>query len=93
MSISGMTDSVRTSGMSSFIFKSLAEALLDRYANAMWPTANVFFPPGDGKKETEWSNKSMVSFRFKFSIWGLAGLHHSVSSRFCVGRSSFGGNG
>lgn len=34
MSMSGMTDSVRTSGMLSFVFSIFAEVLLDMYPNA-----------------------------------------------------------
>ena len=40
MSISGITDSIRTSGMLRCVFRSLAEVLLELYPNAKWPTAN-----------------------------------------------------
>jgi len=40
MSISGITDSVRTSGMLSFVFNSFVEVLLKIYPRARWPTAN-----------------------------------------------------
>lgn len=42
-SMSGMTDSVRASGMLSFVLSSFAEVLLDMYPNARWPTANDLF--------------------------------------------------
>ena len=41
--MSGMTDSVRTAGMLSFVFSSFAEALLEMYPSARWPTANDLF--------------------------------------------------
>lgn len=43
MSMSGMTDSVRTAGMLSFVPSSLADALLRMYPSARWPTANDLF--------------------------------------------------
>ena len=43
MSMSGITDSVRTTGMLSFVFCSFAEVLLEIYPNARWPTANDLF--------------------------------------------------
>jgi hypothetical protein len=41
--MSGMTDSVRTSGMFMSVFSSFAAALLDMYPRARWPTANDLF--------------------------------------------------
>lgn len=40
MSMSGITERTKISGMLRFIFRGLAEALPRRYANAMCPTAN-----------------------------------------------------
>ena len=41
--MSGITDSVMTNGMLSFVFSSFAEALLRIYPSARWPTANALF--------------------------------------------------
>lgn len=43
MSMSGMTDSMRTTGMLSFVFSSFADVLLEMYPSARWPTANDLF--------------------------------------------------
>lgn len=42
MSISGITDSMRTIGMLSFVFRNFADVLLVIYPRARWPTANDF---------------------------------------------------
>jgi hypothetical protein len=47
--MSGMTDSVRASGMLSFVLSSFAELLLDRYPSARCPTANDLFSPVSAK--------------------------------------------
>jgi hypothetical protein len=51
MSISGMTDNIKASGMLSFVFSRVAEALLERYANAKCPTANDLFSSDTAKSE------------------------------------------
>jgi len=43
MSMSGMTDRVRTSGMLIFVFSSFAAVLPEMYPRARWPTANDLF--------------------------------------------------
>lgn len=57
MSMSGITDSVRTTGMLSFVFSSFAEVLLEIYPNARWPTANDLFSSCCSQKGLERSNK------------------------------------
>lgn len=44
MSMSGMTDSVRTMGMLIFVLRTFANALLKTYPSAKCPTANDSFP-------------------------------------------------
>jgi hypothetical protein len=46
-----MTDSVRANGILSLVFRSFAEAMLERYAKAMWPTAYDLPSPDTGKNE------------------------------------------
>jgi hypothetical protein len=41
--MSGITDSVKANWMLSFVLSKVAEALLERKANAMCPTANDLF--------------------------------------------------
>jgi len=49
MSVSGMTDSIRTAGMLSFVFNSFADVLLKMYPSARWPTANDLFSSVSGE--------------------------------------------
>jgi len=52
-SASGRTDSVRASGIISLVFRTFAEALLERYAKAMWPTAYDFSSPDIANNERD----------------------------------------
>ena len=49
--MSGITDNIKANGMLSLVFSAVAEALLERYANAMCPTANDLFSSNTAKSE------------------------------------------
>lgn len=52
MSMSGITDSMRTMGMLRFVFSIFAVALLEMYPIAKWPTANDLFSSSLARSES-----------------------------------------